>query len=189
MGIGLVADRGSVAVEIEASEGVYQAEQAGTSFLEVLSDGLEFSPSKELIERNNRTSTIEAVKSRVGQKSMSGSIPVEFRAGDTEGAAPEYDALLQSLMGGKRSGSASITKTGHTTTRLEIEDADIAKYSIGDTIKIKEYDETAGVDEDHVTPITAVDTTGFSATDILLMGLLPTLLLLAVVMAVVYKFL
>lgn len=157
MAIGLVADKGSVAVEIEASEGVYQAETAGESFLEVLSDGLEFSPTKDLIERNNRTSTIETVAARVGQKSMSGTIPVEFRAGDSEGASPEYDALLQSLTGGKRQGSASTSKTGHTTTRIEIEDADISKYSVGDIIKVKEFDQSAQIDEDHVSPIVAVD--------------------------------
>lgn len=168
MAIGLVADRGSVAVEIEPSEGIFQAEQSGESFLEVLSDGLEFSPSKELIERNNRTSTVETVKSRVGQKSMSGTIPVEFRAGDLEGAAPEYDALLQALMGGKRSGTASISSVGHTTSRIEIEDADIAKYAVGDVIKIKEYDASAGADEDHVSPIVAVDDTlGAAYIDIL----------------------
>lgn len=159
MAIGLVADRGSIAVELEASEGVYQAEQAGESFLEILAEGLEFSPTKELIERANRTSTIEQTKSRVGQKSMSGSIPLEFRAGDNEGDAPEYDALMQALLGGKRSGTASTSKTGHTTSRLEIEDADISKYSVGDMVKIKEYDASAGVDEDHVSPIVAVDTT------------------------------
>jgi hypothetical protein len=157
MAIGLVADRGSVAVEIEATEGVYQAEQAGASFLEVLSEGLEFSPSKELIERNNRTSTVETVASRVGQKSMAGSIPVEFRAGDSEGQAPEFDALLRALMGGKRTGSASISKTGHTNTVIEIEDADISKYNVGDIVKVKEYDASAGADEDHVSPIVAVD--------------------------------
>lgn len=157
MGIGLVADRGSVAVEIEAVEGQFQAEQSGESFLEVLSDGLEFSPTKDLIERNNRTSTIETVASRVGQKSMSGSIPVEFRAGDTEGAAPEYDALLQALMGGKRSAAASTSLTGHSSTEIYVDGADISKYKVGDTVKIKEYDASAGVDEDHVSPIVAVD--------------------------------
>jgi len=157
MAIGLVADRGSVAVEIEPSEGIFQSEQSGESFLEVLSDGLEFSPSKELIERNNRTSTVETVKSRVGQKSMSGTIPVEFRAGDLEGAAPEYDALLQALMGGKRSGTASISKTLHSNSVIEIEDADIAKYSVGDVVKIKEFAASGAVDEDHISPIVSID--------------------------------
>lgn len=155
--IGIVADRGSVAVEIEATEGLYQAEQNSDSFLEVLSEGLEFSPTKELIERNNRTSTIEQTKSRVGQKSMSGTIPLEFRAGDSEGASPEYDALLQALLGGKRSGTASTSLTGHSTTQIFVDGADIGKYSVGDTVKIKEYDASAGVDEDHVSPIVAVD--------------------------------
>jgi len=159
MGIGLVADRGSVAVEIEANEGQYLAEQSGASFIEVLSEGLEFSPTKELIERNNRTSTVETVASRVGQKSMSGSVPVEFRAGDAEGAAPEYDKLLRALMGGKREGTATTSEIDHTNQIIYIGDADISKYAVGDIIKVKEYDASAGVDEDHVSPITAVDDT------------------------------
>jgi hypothetical protein len=89
MGYGLVKDEGSVFIEIEATEGTYQAEQAGASAVEVLSDGLEFSPSKELLERSNRTSTVETVVSRVGQKSMAGTIPTEFKAAATEGAEPE----------------------------------------------------------------------------------------------------
>ena len=157
MAIGLVADRGSVAVEIEATEGVYQAEQNGASFLEVLSEGLEFSPTKELIERNNRTSTVETVASRVGQKSMSGSIPVEFRAGDLEGAAPEYDKLLIGLMGGKRVGTATVSDSGHTTSVIFLDAVTVLKYAVGDIVKIKEYAASAGTDGDHVSPIVAID--------------------------------
>jgi hypothetical protein len=157
MAIGLVTDEGSVFVEKEVTEGVYVAESAGAKAVEVLSDGLEFVPTKELLERNQRTSTVEKVPSRIGQKSMSGTIPVEFKAGDVEGAEPEATDIYEALMGGKRSGVAVISGTGHTTTELNIDDLDISNYKVGDIVKVKEYGAVG--DEDHVSPVVAVDDT------------------------------
>lgn len=157
MGIGLVADEGSVFVEKEAQEGQYSPESSGQKAIEVLSDGLEFSPSKELLERNNRTSTVEQVPSRVGQKSMTGTIPVELRAGSTEGAAPEANDLYEALLGGKRTFTATISGVGHTTQRVQLVDGDGAKYKVGDIVKIKEFAESGA--EDHVSPIVAVSET------------------------------
>lgn len=157
MGYGLVTDEGSVFTEKEVTEGVYQAEQAGVSAVEVLSDGLEFTPTKELLERNNRTATVEKVAARVGQKSMAGSIPTEFKAGSTEGGSPETNNLYEALLGGKRSYTASTSLTGHTTTTINLDVGDGAKYNKGDIVKVKEYD-LAPANEDHVSPI--VDVTG-----------------------------
>lgn len=157
MGIGLVTDEGSVFIEKEVTEGTYVAESAGASAIEVLSDGLEFTPTKELLERDNRTSTVEKVPARVGQKSMAGTVPVEFRAGSTEGALPETDPLWDALLGGMRTYTASTSSTGHTTTVINLGLGDGAKYAVGDIIKVKEYDQNP-LNEDHVSPI--VDVTG-----------------------------
>ena len=155
MAIGLVTDEGSVFVEKEVTEGVYVAEAAAASAVEVLSDGLEFTPTKELLERDNRTSTVEKVVSRVGQKSMAGTIPVEFKAGSTEGAAPETNDLYEALLGGKRSYTTTTSDTGHTTTIIECTGGDGAKYAVGDIIKVKEYDENSA-NPDHVSPIASI---------------------------------
>lgn len=155
MAIGLVTDEGSVFVEKEVTEGVYVSESAGGKAIEVLSDGLEFVPTKELLERNQRTSTVEKVPSRIGQKSMSGTIPIEFKSGDTEGAEPESTDLYEAMLGGKASYSATISGLGHTVSRIQLADGDAAKYSIGYVVKVKEYDASVGVDEDHVSPIVA----------------------------------
>ena len=155
MAIGLVADEGSVFVEKEVTEGTYAPEATAAKAIEVLSDGLEFTPTKELLERNNRTSTVEKVVSRVGQKSMAGTIPVEFKAGNIEGMEPETADLYEALLGGKRNYTASISDIGHTTTTINLAFGDGAKYSAGDIIKVKEFDANP-LNEDHLTPIKEV---------------------------------
>ena len=155
MGIGLVADEGSVFVEKEVTEGTYVPESGAAKAVEVLADGLEFTPTKELLERNNRTSTVENVPARVGQKSMAGSIPVEFKAGSTEGAEPETTDLYESLLGGKRSYVARTSLTGHSTTTITLAAGEAAQYAKGDIVKIKEYDENSA-NPDHVSPITDI---------------------------------
>ena len=155
MAIGLVTDEGSVFIEKEVTEGTYVAESGAASAVEVLSDGLEFTPSKELLERNNRTSTVEKVASRVGQKSMAGSIPVEYKAGSTEGSAPETDALYEALLGDKRSYVTRTSLTGHTTTTITLVGGEAVQYSVGDIVKVKEYDLNAA-NVDHVSPITDI---------------------------------
>jgi len=156
MGYGLVKDDGSVFIEKEATEGVYQAEQAGASAAEVLSDGLEFVPTKELLERNNRTSTVETVVSRVGQKSMAGTVPTEFKAGANEGDEPETAALYEALLGGKDALLERTSLTSHTTTKLFLTGGEELQYKKGHIVKVKQS-EIAGVD--HVSPIVEVDST------------------------------
>jgi len=158
MAIGLVADEGSVFIEKEGTEGQYQAETAGAKAVEVLSDGLEFTPSKELLERNNRTATVEKVPARVGQKSMAGSVPFEFRANQVEGAEPESSDMWEALLGGKSVVTATTSDSGHTVSRIQLSDGDGAKYQKGFIVKVKEYDENPA-NEDHISPITVVSTT------------------------------
>ena len=157
MGYGLVKDDGAVFIEKEISENTYQPEQSGASAAEVLSDGLEFTPTKELLERNNRTSTVETVVSRVGQKSMAGSVPTEFKAGATEGSEPETGALYEALLGGKDTLVQRTSLTGHTTTKIFLTAGEELQYKKGHIVKIKQS-EIAGAD--HVSPIVTVDSTG-----------------------------
>ena len=141
------------AVEIEVTEGTYVAPTADTSYVQTLADGAELTRSKELLERNIFIGSIGKLTPRTGTKSSSGSLPVEMRASETEGEAPEYDALMRSAMGSRRQKTTdTTTKTGHTTSQIEIEDADIADFAVGDIVLIKE----AGAY--HVSPITAVAT-------------------------------
>lgn len=160
MAIGVALNETSIAIEEESTEGTYVAPTGASSFIEVLADGLEFTPAKELLERNNLTDTVERVASRTGTRSVSGTIPVEYKVASntTAGATPETDPLYKSLLGGVRSSTSSTTKaTGNTSTELQIEDADISEYAVGDIVLVRE----PGAFE--VRPISAVDTTGGSA--------------------------
>jgi hypothetical protein len=151
MAIGLVADEGSVYIKKEVTEGTYVAEAAGADAVEVLADGLEFTPTKELLERNNRTSTVENVPARVGQKSMAASVPVEFKAGNAEGAAPETSPLWEALLGGVDTLTEVTSLVDHTTAKIYL--TSTAQYKVGHIVKVKQS-EIAG--EDHVSPIKAI---------------------------------
>lgn len=154
MAIGVALNESSLAIKQEVTEGTYVAESAGSDFIQVLSDGLEFSPAKELIDREILTNDVEQVSPRVGQKSMAATIPVEWKANGTAGDAPETNDLYESLLGGVRQITSQVTSksAAHTSTVIEIEDADIADFVIGDIVKVLE----AGAFE--VRPITAIAT-------------------------------
>lgn len=133
-----VKDNTSYAVEIETTEGTYVAPQSDQSYVQVLQDGAEMTRSQELLERNIFTGSIGKTQSRLGTRSVTGAMPVELRAGDSEGAAPEADKLYTSALGSKKTRASVTTKTGNTATRLEIEDADISGFSKYDIVMVKE---------------------------------------------------
>jgi hypothetical protein len=127
-------------VEIEDTEGTYKAPQASSSFVQTLTDGAELNPSKELLERNINTSSIGKTSPRTGMFQVQGTLPVEARASSTAGGAPEYDALMRSAFGSRRQIAATTTTkaSGNTATVLQIEDADIADFTVGDIIMVKQ---------------------------------------------------
>ena len=131
------------AVEVETTEGTYVAPQSDASYVKTLPDGSELNPAKELVERSILIGSIGKVTPRTGTKSASGSLAVELCAGETEnGLAPEYDALLRSGLGLRRSTpSVTIDSTdsgqSHTTTRIYLSDADASVYQIGDSITVQ----------------------------------------------------
>lgn len=144
-----------VAINLEVTEGTYVPPAAASDFISPLSDGLEFTPSQELLDRNNLNSSIGKSTPRSGMISFAGSIPVEAKANGTEGDEPEYGLLLEAGLGAKR----QVTTTSiddadaggpHTTTTLFLLDADKDKYNIGDVVHVK----VSG--DHHVSPVTAV---------------------------------
>jgi len=154
----MVKNNTKVAIKEEVTEGTYVAPAAGSDFISPLSDGLEFSPSKELLERSNLNSSIGHSTPRTGMKSVTGTLPVEAKANGTEGAAPEYGLLVEAALGSKRAvttSSANDTDSGtpHTVSRIYLLDTDASKYAVGDVAHIK----VSG--GHHVSPITAVSNT------------------------------
>ena len=135
----LVKNRSSIAIKKEVTEGVYLAPASAADFVEVLASGSEVSLKRDIIERNVLSSTIENVSTRVGMKNVSGNIPVEYKAAATAGATPREAVLYESVLGGVRSSVSVTTKaSGNTATVLHIEDADIAKFAVGDMVLVKE---------------------------------------------------
>lgn len=139
MGIGLIKGKSSIALVEEIVEGVYVAPSSAADFIEVLEDGLEFGTTREVIERNTLSSTVESEAPRLGIKSVTGTIPTEMKAAAIEGDAPPTDLLWKSLLGGSRQNTAAITTRAgvNTSTVILIEDADIADLSVGDVVLVK----------------------------------------------------
>ena len=162
-----VKDNTVYAVEIEDTENTYKAPTAATSYVQTLSDGAEMTPAKELLERNIFNGSIGKTTPRTGTRTVTGAMPVEMRASSTEGAAPEYDALVRAALGSRRqvtTTSADDTDSGtpHTTTRIYLLDADSGKYSVGDIVTVQ----VAG--DYHTSPVTATsDAVGDTYIDLL----------------------
>lgn len=155
----LVKGQSSLYLIDESTEGTFVAETLSSQAIEPNQDGLEFSLKREEIERKTLTNTIEAVEPRLGLKTVTGSIPMELKAGSMPGEAPRGQILYESLLGGKRSISTTTTtkSSGNTLSFLSIEDADISKFHAGDCVMLK----LAG--HFQVRPIESVDTTLGSA--------------------------
>jgi len=136
----LVKGQSSIYLVKEITEGTFVPETLVNQAIEPLQDGLEFKLARESIERSTLTDTIEAVEPRLGVKTVTGTIPLEFKAGSSAGAEPRGQILYESLLGGKRQITSTTTTkaSGNTVSFLAIEDADIADFAAGDTILLKQ---------------------------------------------------
>lgn len=152
MAIGVVTNESTVSLSLEVTEATYVAPTAATEYIEVMADGLEFNKTRELLERDLLSSTVETESARVGLTDATGSLSVEFKASATEGDAPQsLDLLLRSLLGGKRQITSDQTSgAGHTSTVINF--ASTSDFSVGDLVLVKE----SGAYE--VRPISAITT-------------------------------
>ena len=139
MGIGLVKGSSTLYLKEEVTEGTFVAPTSAADAIEVLEDGLEFNTEKETIERNTLSDSVESEAPRLGLKTVTGTIPVEFKASSTEGNAPPTNSLWESLLGGSRQNTTTVTARAgaNTSTNILIEDADISKFAIGDIVLVK----------------------------------------------------
>lgn len=155
-----------VAIEEESTEGTYVTPSGAGSFLQVLKDGFEVKPTKDLVERNVFSGTIGKITPRTSGRNVTGTIPVEARAHSTAGHAPEFNSLMKAALGTRRQLTSTVTtkSSGNTATVLQIQDADIAGFNVGDIILVK----MSGAY--HVSPITAVDSSSGTANITLLVA-------------------
>ncbi len=164
----MVKNNTKVAIKVETVEGTYAPPTVGADFVSPLSDGLEFTPTKELLERNILNASIGKSTPRTGTKDVTGSIPVEAKASGVEGQEPEYGLLVEAALGDKRSVTTTTADNTdgavHSTTVVGLADADANKYNIGDIVHVK----VAG--DHHISPVTAVNNTAGSVSITLLVA-------------------
>lgn len=109
---------------------------SSTDYVQVLNDGFEISPAKELKERQILTSSIGKVSPRASTKSVSGSLPIEFRAAGVEGQIPQYDLIIRSALGARRKRTVRVTSgSGHTTSVINVTNAN-KKFKVYDMVVI-----------------------------------------------------
>lgn len=122
----------------ESTEGTYVAPSAATAYIQPLEDGFGIQPARELLDREVLSPNIGSATPRLGIKSVTASLPVEFRASGTEGAEPDFDLLLQGLLGSRRQvASRFTTSTTHTTTQINGTNIGTT-FSVGDMIVVLE---------------------------------------------------
>lgn len=149
-----------VAVEKEVTEGTHVDPATGAAFISPLADGLEVTPAKEQLDRNNLNASIGKSTPRTGLKSVTGTIPVEMKSNGTEGAAPEYGPLMESCLGAERS-EVSLTMSdaddaggnAYSDSIIRLADADASKINVGDIVTTKR----AGAY--HTSPVSSVNNT------------------------------
>lgn len=111
---------------------------SATDFIQVLQDGLELKPAKELVERTILTESIGKISPRASTKSVSGSLPIELRGQGSEGGVPQFDLAIRSALGNRtRLGARITTGSGHTTSNLVIAAANF-QIKKGDMLVILE---------------------------------------------------
>ena len=153
MAIGLIKQNTIIGIESESTEGTYVAPSASTSYITPLSDGFESSPAREVIDRGLLNASPGKETPRLGIKSVSSALPVEFRASGIEGADVDHGLLIKGALGATRSGVTKNTSGVSTSTVLALADGDGANFNIGDIVVVKR----SGLHE--ARPITAVSTT------------------------------
>lgn len=157
MATGLIKGNSIIGVEVESTEGTYVAPSAVTSYIQPLEDGFEMSPAREQLDRNILDASPGKASPKMGMKSVSGSLPCEFRASGTEGAATDFDYLVKSALGSVRSVTSNVTSTtGHTSTVINMAAPDAALFSVGDVVIVK----ASGAHE--LRPISAVGATSIT---------------------------
>ena len=154
MAIGLNRKNTIIGIEQESTEGTYVAPSGAASFIQPAVDGFEIVPGRELLERNILVASPGLPTPKLGIKSVTGALPVEWRSSGTAGGGGlDYGSLVETALGATRTATSTTTTTTHTATVINMAAPDASKYTVGDIVLIKE----AGAWE--ARPISAVGAT------------------------------
>ena len=142
-----------IAVSREVTQGVY-VDPSASDFVLPLADGIELNPAKELLERDILTPNIGQILPRTGIRSVSGTIGLEARASETEGAVPEQGLLTEAALGAVKT-VAEIT----LPTQAFIDGATTFTFTSGDNFAQNDIIMIKFPGAFHFTPITGVSGT------------------------------
>ena len=134
MAIGMLKSNSLFAVTEESAENTPVDPTLSGDFIEVLEDGIEFVPAKELIERNTLSPSIGTPPGRTTIKTWTSAIPLEWKTSGVEGTVPRYDVLMRSTLGGLSSQTSQTTTGIGTTTSVNLT---THPYAVGDYIVIQ----------------------------------------------------
>lgn len=135
----LVKGQSSLYLIKQDNDTTYKPATSGAQAIQPEADSVEFTLSRETIDRNVWTTTIEKVEGRTGKETVEGTIAMEFKASHIAGAEPRGAILLESLLGGKHQLTEQVTTlTDNTTTRLYVSEIDLAKFKVGQCILVKD---------------------------------------------------
>jgi len=152
MANGLIRQNSIIAVEEEVTEGTYVAPSSVNSYIRPKQDGFEMTPAREIIDRELLNASPGMETPRMGMKSVTAALPVEFRASGVEGGNVDHGPLIKSALGAYRTGITKSVVAGSTSTVLQFGVGDATNYNIGDIVVVKR----ATMHE--ARPVTAVDT-------------------------------
>lgn len=157
-----------VYVTEELTEGL-AVNPSNVSAISITTD-FEMNGEKELVERNNLTTSIIKEIPRVGIKTATLTLNVEAKANATEGGAPEAALLFEAALGATR--AQTNTATTLTTTNLSVIPVSaVTGFVAGDIVMIKDTNITGGY---HISPITAAAANGTNEDTITLLIASPT---------------
>lgn len=135
----------------ESSEGTAVA-PSNASFVSIMND-YEMNGEKELVERDNLTTSIIKEIPRVGIKTCALTLNIEAKANTTEGSAPEAALLFKGALGALRSNTNSHKTVTDTNLNLVVLDG-TGNLAVGDFIMIKATNTAS--DGYHISPISSV---------------------------------
>ncbi len=125
---------------LEDAEGVEQVPATALDgYVQILRDGVEFDPDRELKERGVFTGTLADADPRLGMRTAKGAMGAECRGNGIEGLPPDCHAGILSLLPSTNFGAdrvvSGITHTD-TVINLNADDSDIDRFRRGDCIVV-----------------------------------------------------
>ena len=139
MAYGIVLKDSLISLMKETTEGTYVAPTGATSFSQPNTDKISLVPSKEWHESGRITGSLGQAKPRGGIKKVAGKYGYELRGSGTVGIAPQWDILIQSLLGTAPNimAAAAVITAGATTTVLPMSSGDVSKFAVGMPVMVQ----------------------------------------------------